>query len=149
MGWRKLKVTEEYLLIDPILVQDRTDVCQYGVFAGAASRWVAGVMYSESLTLLFDIARFDCERAYVSAVLLELPLIVVKPIVDEEADPGESCLLFCWAAEMEDVFRWMVCSRHERIPPGFPDGQNVALADPGVAQQSRHHYVPRFMHVVL
>ena len=62
MEWCKLKVTEEYLLIGPIFVQDRTDVCQYGVFAGAASRWVADVMCSESPNLLFDIARFDCER---------------------------------------------------------------------------------------
>jgi hypothetical protein len=73
----QVEVAKQDLLAGLIVVQYCTDVCQYGAASLAASRWVVGVVYGEVLSLLLIVAELYCERAYVPAVLLELPLLVV------------------------------------------------------------------------
>ena len=73
----QVEVTKQDLLIGSIVVQYCTGVCQYGAVSLAASRRVVDVVYGKVLFLLLIVAELHCERAYVPAVLLELPLFVV------------------------------------------------------------------------
>ena len=137
----QVEVAKQYLLLGLIVVQYRTDVCQHGAVALAASHWVVDVVYGNVLSLLSVVAELYCKRADVSAMFLELPLLMVQSFVDEEAYPSVSCLASCWAAEVEEAFCRMVCRRRKGVPPWFLDGQDVVLVDPGVSQHTRHDHV--------
>lgn len=80
---------------------------------------------------------------------MERPLGVIKPSVDEKADPGRALFLVGWVAKVELVLCRVVRRGAKGVPPWFLDGEDVVFVDPRVAEERGHHRVFRFSNVVL
>ena len=62
-------------------------------------------------------------------MLFELPFSMVSFLVDEKADPGGSFVSFCWETKAKNIFRWVMRSGRERIPPWLLDGEDVVIVN--------------------